>query len=289
MRSMTGFGRGEASAASGQAVVEVKTVNHRFLEIRTRVPAELNSLESSLEKCIRSRLARGYCTVHLSFAYEGLGDIGLSKTRMIHYVEQLKDVAEQTRVQPESLMSALAAAPDLFVQPTPKASDDVAEAALRACNEALDILIRMRETEGAHMARDVESRLEKIHEFTLSISTQAKRLEQEVFEKYRSKIEGLMPSHHSPDVVRIETEAAIIAEKADINEEINRLFSHANQMKDVFREQGPIGRRMDFLIQEMSREANTIASKSVLSEITHMVVAIKGELEKMRELIQNIE
>ena len=289
MRSMTGFGRGEASAASGHAIVEIKSVNHRFLEIRTRVPSELLSLEAPIEKCIRNRLARGYCTVHVSFAHEGTGEMRVSSARLEKYVDQLKDVARKTSVQAESLMPLLATAPDIFELPAVSASDDITEASLRACTGALDMLIQMREKEGRHMAGDVELRLEQIRGYTAKIQNLAQQLERDVFETFHQKIRDLVAAHHTPDEARVETEAAIIAEKADINEEINRLFSHIAQMKETFTEPGPIGRRMDFLIQEMGRETNTIASKSVLSDITHLVVNIKGELEKMRELIQNIE
>ena len=289
MRSMTGFGRSEVAAADAHIVLEIKTVNHRFLEIRTKLPSELAGIESALEKCIRNRLSRGYCTVHLTFGHGELASTCISEEKLTRYIRQLQSIAERTQVPAESLMPVLTNAPDLFEVSTASVSDDVRDACLRACEDALDKLLQMRESEGSHMTEDILARLDTIADLNRSIQQNASALEKAIHGKFRSRISELLSHGQQPDEKRVETEAAIFAEKADINEEINRLFSHIGQMRNVFNDPGPVGRRMDFLVQEMGREANTIASKSVLSEITHTVVSVKSELEKIRELIQNIE
>ncbi|MBN2529726.1 MAG: YicC family protein [Deltaproteobacteria bacterium] len=289
MRSMTGFGRGISSVSDGQITVEIKTVNHRFLEIRTRVPVELNSLESAIEKEIRNRLERGYCTVHVTYNASDAATVRISENTLTSYIRQLQRIADKTSVPVEALLKVLVNAPDLFETPSASRTEDVVAATVAACQEAVKSVLVMRQSEGEHMANDVWQRLDAIEQQAGLILEKAGLLESSILVRYRARIEDLLPNGQRPDDIRLETEAAIFAEKADINEEINRLFSHVRQMRNVFDEPGAVGRRMDFLVQEMGREANTIASKSVVSEITHLVVSIKGELEKIRELVQNIE
>ena len=299
MRSMTGFGRAEATAADAHIVIEIKTVNHRFLEVRTKIPGELSSVEPLLEKCIRNHLARGYCTVHLTLEQSNAVTTRIAESNLIAHIEQLKAVAAKTNIDVAALLPLLSDAPDLFSLSAVSVSDEIRDACVITCESALDKLIQMREKEGAHMTADIQQRVDVVASLNNEVQQKAQVQEKAVYDKYHQRISELMnggprsatphSSTRRPDEIRIETEAAIFAEKADINEEINRLDSHINQMREVFKEPGSVGRRMDFLLQEMGREANTMASKSVLSDITHMVVAIKGELEKIRELIQNIE
>ncbi|MBN2719070.1 MAG: YicC family protein [Deltaproteobacteria bacterium] len=289
MRSMTGFGRGDASAAEAHIVVEIKTVNHRFLEIRSRIPAELGDMEQVLERQVRNRLSRGYCTIHLTVEHSDSGRTRIDEKALVGHIAQLQEIAKRTAVSVDSLLPILASAPDLYELSRAGASDSIRAACIQACDSALGQLIGMRESEGAHMTTDIRQRMDTIAQLNSQIEVHATAHEKLIFDKYHQKISEMLATVSATETSRIETEAAIFAEKADINEEVNRLHSHINQMRSVFDEVEPIGRRMDFLVQEMGREANTIASKAVLSEITHMVVAIKGELEKIRELVQNIE
>lgn len=305
MRSMTGFGRGDASVGNEQLsnqggkatveqggeqiVVELKSVNHRFLEIRTKLPGELSGIEVEIEKQIRSRISRGYCNVHITCKQVGAATQRINKKSISAHIEALKQTAKQSGVPVESLMGILNSAPDLYEFPVSTEDPKVPIACAKACDIALDKLITMREIEGAHMAEDIKKRLTRISSLVDQIAVEASSFEKSVLKKFTHKIAEIVSHNQSPDQNRIETEAAIIAEKADITEEITRLRSHVEQMNAVFLESIPVGRRMDFLIQEMGRETNTIASKSVLAKVTHMVVGIKGELEKIRELVQNVE
>ncbi|MBN2341423.1 MAG: YicC family protein [Deltaproteobacteria bacterium] len=289
MRSMTGFGRGTATAGNAQIVVELKSVNHRFLEIRTRLPGELGGVEIALEKQIRKRLERGYCNVHVSVEQNEVSAYTINTAKLSRYIDMIRETAQTRALPAEYLMLILSNAPDLYESNLFAADDDMQDACLRATRQAIDKLLEMRTVEGANMETDLQERLQQIRKMVDDIDALSSNFERSIFEKYRQKIADILAEHHTPDVKRVETEAAIIAEKADVTEELTRLRSHTEQMRATFRSDGAIGRRLDFLVQEMGREANTIASKSALADVTHIIVDIKGELEKIRELVQNVE
>lgn len=286
---MTGFGRGTATAGNAQIVVELKSVNHRFLEIRTRLPGELGGVEIALEKQIRKRLERGYCNVHVSVEQNEVSAYTINTAKLSRYIDMIRETAQTRALPAEYLMLILSNAPDLYESNLFAADDDMQDACLRATRQAIDKLLEMRTVEGANMETDLQERLQQIRKMVDDIDALSSNFERSIFEKYRQKIADILAEHHTPDVKRVETEAAIIAEKADVTEELTRLRSHTEQMRATFRSDGAIGRRLDFLVQEMGREANTIASKSALADVTHIIVDIKGELEKIRELVQNVE
>ncbi len=289
MRSMTGFGRGTSDVAGRRIVVEIKTVNHRFLEVRSRIPHELGDMDIRMESRIRRRLSRGFCNVHLSSGAPDGTVYHINTERLSRHLTALAAAAEAAGLPRESLMPLLANVPDVFEHPL-AADDATVEAALDACDQAIAQILEMRTSEGAAMAIDIAARISTIGCAAGRIESLSKGMAKAIFQKYRQRIRELLDNPDRPvDDIRVETEAAVLAEKMDITEEITRLRSHLVQMEELLHSDAPAGRSMEFLVQEMGREINTIGAKTELSEVTHLVVSMKGELEKIRELVQNVE
>lgn len=284
---MTGYGRSSRVTELGEASIEIKTVNHRFLEVRTRVPSELSSMEIHLDKIVRDHLKRGYCTVHLSIEIGQNNSNTINEEVLNEHIDVLKNVSKAHQIPIESLLPLVGNAPNLFETQSTTLTQNIEKIVKDVCVDAVLAVTSMRLQEGQNMAKDIEQKLASILELKEEIGKLAQNQEKSIFEKYKQKIETF--ADDSADAPRIETEAAIFAEKADINEEITRIQSHIEQFKTLFNSKFPIGRKMEFLVQELAREANTIASKSASSSITHLVVNIKSELEKIREMVQNVE
>lgn len=290
MHSMTGFGRGVSPCGHGQLVLEIKTVNHRFLEIRSRTPSELSGIETVIEKLIRKHLGRGHCSVHVSFESVRANACSLNSDVLCAHIQKLVPIAEQNGLLIKDLLPVLANAPDLFALPTFSDTKEVESAAKNAFKECIDKLLCMRRAEGEAMAQVISKKLGEIEHTVAQLSKLAEGYAESLFNRSQTRLMELLHNHSTDlDPSRLEAEVAILADKADINEEITRLSSHLNQMNTLLTSDKPIGRRMEFLIQEMGREANTIGSKASMAEITHLIVEFKGEIEKIRELVQNVE
>ncbi len=290
MRSMTGFGRGTAPLGEGRLVIEMKTVNHRFLEIRSRAPREFSAAESMVDKLARKHLNRGHCTVGISFEAAGSESSCLNTAMLESHLSALEKVAAKKGLPLSDMTSVLGQAPDLFSLPSFNDSEDLTAAVSDAFYEAIDKLMSMRRAEGEAMASDIGIKLADIRGTMNKVTTLAQGYAAGTLEKTRGRISELLDgSGIEIDMSRVEAEAAVLADRADINEELTRLASHCDQMASLLLETEPVGRRMEFLVQEMGREANTIGAKSASAEITHLVVDFKAELEKIRELAQNIE
>jgi len=290
MRSMTGFGIGSAPLGEGRLVVEIKTVNHRFLEIRSRVPKELVAAEPQLEKLVRASLSRGHCTIVATYDASAGGTARLDTRALEAYLEQLRSVSSKTGVPLAELVPLLAAAPNIYVPPVLDEPEALAAAVDRAFAEAGSKLVVMREIEGRAMSEDIAARLRGIRAAVDELSRLAAGYASTILARTRLKIAALLAGGDAAlEPGRIEAEVALLADKADISEEITRLASHCDQMAKLLSASDPIGRRLDFLIQEMSREANTIGAKAAFAELSHVVIEFKAELEKIRELVQNVE
>ena len=271
-------------------MVELRSVNHRFLEIRTRAPREIMAAEPLLDKLVRARLSRGHCSANISFESADGPPSRLDRTALESHLDDLSAVASSRGLELEDLTPALAQAPDLFSLSHSMDAKALEAALTTAADEAIDKLLEMREAEGAAMAGDMDDKLAAIRETLDGIAELAAEFPGAALEKARQRIGELISGNGLDiDPSRIEAEAALLADRADINEEITRLASHCEQMGVQMKASGPVGRRLEFLVQEMGRETNTIGSKSAISGITHMVVEIKAQLEKIRELAQNIE
>ena len=292
MRSMTGFGSGKAPFGDGFVVLEVKTVNHRFLEIRSRSPRELLVGEALVEKLIRSRLHRGYCMANLWYEGSLGGSTTIDKGALTSHLDNLAAVAESRELCLTDLVPVLAAAPDIFS--TPRVEDEaILTAAIRsAFEDAAATLVEMREAEGNAMAEELTHLAEGLATRVSELDEACRQWPKLALMRLKERLTSLMSDIEldvSVDQDRIASEAALLADRADVTEEITRLNSHLQQLASAVTTDGPIGRKLEFLIQELGREANTIASKTSLPQVSSAVIEIKADLEKMREIAQNVE
>lgn len=299
LRSMTGFGRGEYKDDQFSFVIEMKTVNHRYNEVAIRLPRFLNALEDRVRKTILQTLSRGRVDVFITSVYTN-GDncvIKVDKALAKAYHNALQEVGNAVGIKELSLNNQdevlyLSRCPDVISadegyfdveQLWPKME--------KAISVALKNLVAMREAEGANILEDLESRANLIAEKLAIVEERAPLVVTEYQGRLSERINELLKSYAEQTVEpeRLIQEVAIFADRVNITEEIVRLKSHIKQFKLMIESDKPVGRKMDFLIQEFNREANTIASKSNDFTITQTVVEIKGEIEKIREQIQNIE
>jgi len=291
MKSMTGYGRGEAQGCQYRVMVEMRSVNHRYLEISSRLPKQLNMLEEMLKKLVQAELHRGKVDIFLSLEQPGgkKVELTLDKELTIAYHNSLKQLAALTELPLTLSAQDFATLPGVL---TPEAlADDVEEIALLAAaalKEALTQLMQMRGREGQNLQNDIASRIARLRFLTEEINALAPQLLLEQQQKLRKRIEELL-ADISVDEARLANEVAYLADKADINEELTRLHSHCEQAEAAFALDEPVGRRLDFLLQEMNREINTVGSKSNSLNISNLVIEMKSELEKIREQVQNIE
>ena len=291
IRSMTGFGRCEKVTSSHAVIVELKSVNHRYFELSSRVPRGYGFLEEKLKSHLQARISRGKVDVYVS--YETLED-GEVQVQVNHdlasgYVAALHELARRYGVKEDLSATALSRYPDvLTVRRSPEDEDKVWEIVRGVLDEALASFLSMREAEGLRLREDVLRRAETI----LSIVSRIEERSPQTVEEYRAKLQARlneMLADVKRDEQRILTEAAIFADKVAVAEETVRLRSHFEQFSRMLESGEAVGRKLDFLVQEMNREANTIGSKASDSAIAYMVVDIKAEIEKIREQIQNIE
>ncbi len=290
LMSMTGFGRGNAPLAGGCLAIEVRTVNHRFLEVRSRAPRELLAAESLVEKLLRKTIRRGYCTVHLSCEGPGGGAARIDERALGIHLERLIRIGQGHGLCLADLIPVLSAAPDLFAPPVDTAPGDIETAVRAAFAEAADGLLAMRREEGRAMADELRNLLAGTRGIVERIAGLAEDQPSAILERSRERIAALLAGTDiAMDPRRIEAEAALLADRADVSEEITRLRSHCRQLEETIGGDAPAGRRLEFLIQEIGREANTLGAKISLGEVTHLVVDLKAALEKQRELAQNVE
>jgi uncharacterized protein (TIGR00255 family) len=295
IKSMTAYGRGEVETATQKWVVELKSVNHRFLDLSLNLPRRLWALEDRFRKLIKARLSRGRVDMQLS--WESLADksqtLKLDKAAVASVREVLEDI-RQIGSTPESLrLEHFLHFSDLIVAKEQANQDlemeETWETVSQAVNEALDLLEEMRITEGAALAADLAANLEDIRREVGRVEVQAPRLPQLWRERVVTRLAELFPEGAPVDETRLAQEIALMAERRDVAEELARLESHLTQFQQTLAGAGPVGRKQEFLLQEMLREANTIGSKAGDLAISQAVLEIKGGLERLREQVQNIE
>jgi uncharacterized protein (TIGR00255 family) len=292
---MTAYGRGEVETPSQKWVVELKSVNHRFLELALNLPRRLWALEDRFRKLIKSRVARG--RVDMQISWEFFGDQALTLRLDEGLVASVRTILEQLRLAgntPESLrLEHYLHFSDLIVAKEQANQDleveEIWETVSQAVNQALDLLEEMRLTEGAALAADLAGHLADIRQELSDIAVQAPQLPQLWRERVTTRLAELFPEGAPVDETRLAQEVALMAERRDVAEELARLESHLSQFEQTLVSPGPVGRKQEFLLQEMLREANTIGSKSGDLDISQAVLAIKGSLERLREQVQNIE
>ncbi len=300
IKSMTGYGRAQEQIGGRDILVEIKSVNSRYLEQNVRIGRNYTYLEEDLKSLIKSRISRGKTEIAVSVTLiEGKkADIRVNEEIVRGYLDAMKAynktagddyLAGDTAVGGAMRWATMIQLPDVFRVEKPQEDEDaIREAVLSVADRAVAAFVAMRETEGTKLREDILHRLDLLGEHVGIIETQAPALTEKYRERLYAKISDLLNST-AIDEQRILTEAAIFSEKTAVDEETVRLRSHIAQMHTMLGEDGSVGRKLDFLVQEMNREVNTIGSKVQDVSITSVVVEMKSEIEKIREQIQNIE
>lgn len=291
VKSMTGYGRAEETFNGCTITVELRSVNNRYLDCNVRIPRLYLFAEEAIKARVQNTISRGKVDVFVTLDSAGAEKVQVSVNRPVAdgYYAALKQLSEDYGLSGEVSVSLLSRFPEVLL--AEKAEEDVEQMAKDICSvldRALADFDQMRAREGERLREDILSRAEAIEE---KVALVERRSPQTVAE-YRAKLEARMNevlSNTQLDPARILTEAAIFADKVAVDEETVRLRSHFAQLEKLANSDGPVGRKIDFLVQEMNREANTIGSKSQNTEIAYLVVDIKSEIEKIREQVQNIE
>ncbi|MBR3594434.1 MAG: YicC family protein [Clostridia bacterium] len=291
IKSMTGFGRAQKTIGNFDVTVELKAVNHKFFECSSRVPRNYSFLEEQLKSFLKERISRGKVEVYVTVENTAEDDAQISINRNFAdgYVAALRELAEVYGLRDDISVSTVSRHSDVFeIKRSEIAEEAVTAAVLATAEEAVANFVAMREVEGEKLKSDVISRAEFILEKVSFIESRSPETVRQYRERLDEKIRDLL-GDAKVDEQRLITEVAIFADKVAVAEETVRLRSHISQMYSMLEGDAAIGRKLDFLVQEMNREANTIGSKAQDVEIAHTVVDIKSEIEKIREQIQNIE
>jgi uncharacterized protein (TIGR00255 family) len=290
MRSMTGFGLGEAPVGTGKLAVEIRGVNHRFLDVRVRLPRELGDLISFVEQLAREKLARGRYEVAVRVDGVTLGAPVLDRDRARAAFGALKDLRDELAPGSDVPLSLLGAIPDLFVSTVDRELERLRGAARTAFEEAVVALDTMRTHEGAALREDLAKRLTRVRQLAGEVEKRAPEVIETHRKRLRERAERLRAATDLElDPARLEQEIVMFAERSDICEELTRLESHCAQFAALLGSDEGVGRRLDFLLQELAREANTVGAKSPDAPIAHAIVEVKAEIERMREQVQNVE
>ena len=291
IKSMTGYGRVETVQDGRNIIVEAKSVNHRFLEIFLRTPSALFPLEAELKKKISERFKRGRIEVSIRIEGEGadVSKVNLNLEVARDYFDVLNRLKTEFNLQSPISLKTLAGFRDIFTPPTEfQMSPEFLEQVEKTFLESLAMLLNMRQGEGIALFHDMDMRLKAITGIMETIKLRAPQVVIEYQKRLAERIKELAAGYALDDA-RLAQEVAVMAERIDITEEIVRLHSHIGQFEELLLSEGAEGRKIDFLLQEMNREINTIGSKSSDVEITRQVIEVKSELGKLREQAQNIE
>ena len=288
--SMTGFGKGSIGNSKLSAEVEVKSVNSRYLDISLKMPPALSNKEYELREIIRSKVKRGKLSIFVQIKSSGLTDseTAVDKDKLKNFVALIKEIKKTARLTDKIKLEHLILNRDLFLAENTGFTELEFDFVKKALFDSLDQLIIMKKNEGAELAKDLKKRIEIIDEKVTAVQKESAVGVIEYFDKLKEKVKVLIQDL-TPYSDRLELELALIADRAEITEECVRLKSHMKFFLDSIDGDDEPGRKMNFLCQEMNREANTISSKSISTIIIHNMVLVKEEIEKIREQIQNIE
>ena len=287
---MTGYGRFRLSKDGREMTVEVKSVNHRFLDISSKLPRNLSFLDDSLRKEIAEQLSRGHVDVFVNYSNmrDDAKEVRIDLPLALSYLKTVRELKETADVPGELSVTDFIRLPDvLSIIEAEEDQQAVRELFVSAIRGALTSLVKMRRDEGEHLKKDILDKLNRINQIRESISKRAPEIVKGYQEKLAQRLAKLVDGQI--DESRFITEVAIFADRAAIDEELVRLESHVLQVRNTVGENNPVGKKLDFLVQEMNREFNTIGSKAMDAEIAQLVVEAKGEIEKLREQVQNVE
>lgn len=291
MKSMTGFGRAKLEKNDRIYNIEIKSVNHKYNDITIKLPRTLSYLEDKIKKTISNNISRGKVDVFITFEnYSNEGkDIIVNKELVKNYMDKFIELANENSLSINIPVTEITKLPDVLTLKDSNDDEDIIENELLEClNEAINNFVNMREAEGNKIKEDLERRISQIEPQIEKISEYSTGLIEEYVVKLNERIKEILKTD-IVDETRLAQEVVIYADKSSVEEEITRLRSHIEQFRKMLKEEKPIGKKMDFLIQEMNREINTTGSKSGSLDITNLVIEIKTELEDIREQIQNIE
>jgi len=290
MRSMTGYGSGRAALGQGQIVLDLRTVNHRFLDVRVRLPSRIQSRTPTIERVIRARLERGRVDVTARFEGQTLPQptLDLDRARAVYAeLAALRDTLNPDEPLPLALLSSV---PDLFVVNRAIDEEALERSLEQAAAEACDAVIAMRDKEGNTLASELSTRLQELRASVDALKAAVPSLVEDRRTRLRDRLQALLAGVDAElEPSRLEQEIAVLADRSDVAEELVRLDSHRDQMLELIENSSAaVGKRIDFLLQEMAREANTIGSKVQDGTMTAHVIALKACIEQMREQAQNV-
>ena len=288
---MTGFGKGTASNGKWQADVEVKSINSRYLEVFLKYPPLLANKEYELRESIKSKIRRGKLNLSIQIKKNGFEDeaVSLDESRLKNYLALIKKIKKSAKITDKIKLDHILMSRDIFSASVEEISESDFEVIKKSILLSLDSLMQMKKNEGSELEKDLKKRVKSIEKYLDLIEKDAQPSVGEHFAKYKEKVKNLIEDNSNINNDRLETELAMMAERADITEECVRLRSHIKFLLSSMDKEEDPGRKLNFLCQEMNREANTISAKTLSTAITHNSVHIKEEIERIREQIQNIE
>lgn len=292
MKSMTGYGRGEFQESNKGFVVEIKTINHRYNDIIVKMPKHISHLEEMVKRNIKEKVNRGRVEVYINMESVEGNDVEVSVNLALakSYKEAAEKIARELSIAGELSLESIMKFPDVLKAEKREDDEDELEKALfGALEAALKSLVVMRSREGEKLLEDMQDKLDNIDCKISEIGKRSPRVVSEYKEKLNQRITDMLEGKYELDEARLANEIAYFADKSGIDEELVRLRSHISQARSTAQSEGAVGKKLDFIVQEMNRETNTIGSKVGDIEITNMVVDIKTEIEKIREQVQNVE
>ncbi|SFE40238.1 YicC/YloC family endoribonuclease [Alteribacillus iranensis] len=290
--SMTGFGHAQSQYKDGRIIVEIKSVNHRFCDIQFRMPRQLMMLEEQLQTLVRKKVARGKVDVFISL--EGISPstkrTSVDRELLHHYLDEADQLEQYNLFDPRLSLQEFLFHPDIVtVEEETKMAQDCMDEIKAAVQLAVDQLFEMRLAEGKKLFEDIIQRIDMIRGLTANIERQAPKVVDYYMNRLHQRIAELLDGRYELEQERVLTETAVFADKINVEEEITRMYAHCDQFISIMEDRGAKGRKLDFLVQEMNREANTIGAKANDATLSHLVVEVKSELEKIKEQVQNIE
>lgn len=292
LKSMTGYGKGQCESELYRIKVEIKSVNHRYLDINVKLPRYLIYLEESIKKTVKDYLNRGKVDVFINFEFINVSsvDVKVDLPLARSFKAALEELKEELQIEDSIRLSNLLSVSDILRTEKRDLDDDLVWDTLNtSLKDALEQISEMRIFEGDQLKEDMLTKLDSIESIILSVEERSPLVVDEYRTKLNDRINNLLEDKSLIDPDRLAMEVAIYADKSSIDEEITRLRSHISQFKEILTQDGGVGRKLDFLIQEFNREVNTIGSKSSDSKLVSFVVELKSEVEKIREQVQNIE
>lgn len=291
IRSMTGFGAAAVEDGALSVRAEARSVNHRFLQVKTRLPSELAHLESDVEALAKKVLERGAVTIHVGVERAAGADVAkIDHAAARAYRDQLVALAKELGIAPDVRLDVLVGLPGVVASPDLRAEvEHEAKLVEKAVQKALAALVTMRETEGKSLLADLKKHADGVAKLVVKIEERMPKVVDEHHENLKKRVDELLGGRDVVKKADLARELALLAERLDVSEELQRLTSHLGQLDALFSKGKPVGRELDFLVQEFLREANTIGAKCSDATIAHTVVELKTLIERLREQVQNVE